>query len=88
MSRQGPVYQLKKSNKPLNHGIVIVKTEYNSTLQCTCMCKTTHITLKPKYHSSRKLPSLVIIFFPKLFEKHVISINCTKRAGNFISKSQ
>lgn len=86
MSRQGPVNQLKKSNKQLNHGVVIVKTEYNSNLQC--MCKTTHITLKPKYHSSRKLPSLVIIFFPKLFEKHVISINCTKRAGNLISKSQ
>lgn len=86
MSRQGPVNQLKKSNKQLNHGVVIVKTEYNSNLQC--MCKTTHITHKPKYHSSRKLPSLVIIFFPKLFEKHVISINCTKRAGNLISKSQ
>lgn len=86
MSRQGPVNQLKKSNKQLNHGVVIVKTEYNSNLQC--MCKTTHITHKPKYHSSRKLQSLVNFFFQNLFEKHILSINCTKRAGNLISKSQ
>lgn len=86
MSRQGPVNQLKKSNKQLNHGVVIVKTEYNSNLQC--MCKTTHITHKPKYHSSRKLQSLVNFFFQNLFEKHVLSKNCTKRAGNLISKSQ
>lgn len=72
MSRQGPVNQLKKSNKQLNQGVLIVKTEYNSNLQC--MCKTTHITHKPKYQN--------------LFEKHVLSKNCTKRAGNLISKSQ
>lgn len=56
----------------MNQGVLIVKTEYNSNLQC--MCKTTHITHKPKYQN--------------LFEKHVLSKNCTKRAGNLISKSQ
>lgn len=88
MSRQGPVNQLKKSNKQLNHGVVIVKTEYNSNLQC--MCKTTHITHTVNLNITHLENCRVwlISFFQNLFEKHVLSISCTKRAGNLISKSQ